>query len=335
MNLRNKAFWIAFFVGLATSAKINHIIMLPALLFWAWPRPELNRRAIFMAILGLLLGLLPALFFLLRDPQSFYVNNFEFHILMNIVRGLDVYSSVRSIVLGMLLFSAYNLIPLLVILLFLYSRKGQWHDRVKIVFLLFSCFILAIAPMVLFAQYLCVLTLFLLFFSVRETELAARGMRKLAYLFLLLQLLPQAANIFPQDQILSNEPFAVSNVAAIQKRAAENTAGWQGCERKVFTTHPLFYLDRKAIYPAEAGAGPYWYMVRSGLPHGYPARQHIAAKLTDFAPNIVVYGRYEDGIYRPNEDAIEEYARQNDFRIIEIGEINDAPIMMGLRKLCI
>ncbi len=69
-----------FFLGLAVSTRLYFIGLVPLFLWLAW-REERKPALLGKHVLGLLLGLVPSFFFLLKNPDNFYFDNVGYHFL--------------------------------------------------------------------------------------------------------------------------------------------------------------------------------------------------------------------------------------------------------------
>lgn len=152
IELNAKAFWISLLVGLAASAKLNHIVLLPGVLLLLYSGGRIKFATIAYAALGLIIGASPILYFLIGDAQAFYYNNVTFHMMTSIVRGHDLHGSVFNILRGSIVFILLLSIPLSLLCFFIYTGAVSPLYRLKIISVLLLCYAMAITPKILFPQ---------------------------------------------------------------------------------------------------------------------------------------------------------------------------------------
>ena len=110
------------------------------------------------------------------------------------------------------------------------------------------------------------------------------------------------------------------------------------CERKLFTTVPLFLLENDVKYPPELAAGPFLMiflrgdtLVQKGLAFD------VEAHIKKWDPDIVIWG-YFLGSHDPAEDAVDrsirDYATSHSFAVASLGKVDGHEIELGYRAGC-
>ena len=99
----------------------------------------------------------------------------------------------------------------------------------------------------------------------------------------------------------------VTQVLEVQHKARQIAVDGYSCERKFYSTAPLFLLENEIKYPPELAAGPFLMFFLRGEElakkgEAYDLDAHIKA----WNPDIVMWG-YLIGSHEAAEDAVDRY----------------------------
>ena len=122
LEMAKKAFFLSLFIGIATSAKLNQILLLPGILFLIYGEDKLTAHTVAVAFVGLALGLSPIVYFVFSSPLDFYQHNVTFHLITNIVRGPELGNLLGIFLIEIVRFGTTMAVPALAIVFLLASR---------------------------------------------------------------------------------------------------------------------------------------------------------------------------------------------------------------------
>lgn len=328
-------FLVSVMIGLAASAKLNHLLLLPGLLLLAYSGEKVSRRNVLAVFCGITVGMLPILYFFAKDPQAFLLQNVTFHSLTNEVRGIGTLESLRTIFERTRLFLADLSVPVVLLLAVTILGRVSRKRAAEALTLLLLAYAMAIVPRVLFPQYLAVLAAFVCFLAVEFVANLEAGQRRIGIVSLAIFCVVQFSLTVPAFNFLRLNEYSVSQVASIQERARATVSVLGGCapRPRVFTTQPAFFLaDNVEYFPATA-AGPFWFRLFDGLPRGHEHSRDIEADLEAFQPDIVVFGYYLGDSGVGNVDRmLRDYSIRYDMVESAIGSIHGQEIVLGRRE---
>ena len=346
---RGSATWRGFaafaFLGLATSAKLYFVVLFPALLLFFLINDRKGREfaVIVTCVLGLLLGLAPVLFFLARDHQAFWQWTIRFFQLIMPFRLAGAADAFRQTVHMLVLFATLMAIPLgfLVVAMWNAWRRGDDDLREKSaqLLLLAGASAMAVSPIILFGQYFGPLAFLLLLFSA-PWNLPDGQTRFLYRVFagalLCIQCIVMAAIIGPD--ISRDASVAVAEVLKVQTSARTLVQNGYHCERRLYTTVPLFLLENDIKYPSELAAGPFlMFFLRGAALVQKREAFDLDAHIKKWNPDIVIWG-YFLGSHDAAEDevdrSIRDYAVGRNFVIASIGNVDGHDIKFAYRAGC-
>ena len=346
VNTPGSAVWRGFAAcvctGLAISTKLYFIIICPGLLlyFLLTERSALNWRVLVACGLGFLVGLAPILFFMARDFQSFMRWNVQVHQLILLTRVTDPASGLLRIGKFTSVFVVLMSIPIgfVVVAAVKTWRRGgrEWRQTCGTLVLLTSAGIMAISPVYVFEQYFGPLAFLLFLFSApwNSTRAATRRYVILGGVMLCIQSVILAQSV--SQSVTRNGNLGVAQVLKLQSHARQIVVNDYNCERKLYTSAPLFLLENDVRYPPELAAGPFLMFLREAL-----ARKgeefDLNAHIQKWNPDVVMWGYYL-GSQEPNEDAVDriirDYAIHHAFVVTTIGQIDGRVIELGYRAGC-
>ena len=309
--------------------------MLPGVLFLIYGEDKLTIRVVAAAVVGLALGLSPFIYFALSSPLDFYHYNVTFHLITNTVRGLELGDLLTIILIETVRFGTIMAVPALVIVFLLASRHIEGAAKAKVLCLLFLCCLMAVVPRILFLQYFAALAVIILFFCADYID-TIRGASRAALLslFLLLGII-LAVDIFPINNAYSLSNYKLYKTIAVQEKARAVIGSQYICNRRLFTSQPLFLLDDRVIYPEVSASGPFGLLVYEGLPVGHKSKRDIMVEMEKFDPDIVVYGYYAGASTLAVVDAkIKEFARLRDFETVNVGAVYNNDIVVAFKRGC-
>ncbi len=349
INTRGSAAWrgvIAFvFAGLATSAKLYFIIIAPGLLLFFLINDRSARNAIVVVGcgLGFLVGVAPIIYFVARDAQSFLHWNVQFFQLILPLRLPDATAVFMRITNTLAVFVILMAIP---IGFFAVAAMKAWRvggaelrDRCAQLLLLAAATAMAISPIFLFEQYFGPLAFLLLLFSAPWD--ASRDRTRLLYLIFAGAMFGMqcliTVEMFGPD-VIRDRSLVVSQVLEAQKKARRIVMDGYSCERKLYTTAPLFLLENEVRYPTELAVGPFlMFFLRGEVLEQKGQAFDLDAHIKKWNPDIVIWG-YHIGSRDPAEDAVDrfirDYATSHAFVVTSLGQVDGHPIELGYRAGC-
>jgi hypothetical protein len=220
-------------------------------------------------------------------------------------------------------------------------RQGGAGLREKFaqLLLLAAACAMAVSPVILFGQYFGPLAFLLLLFSAPWSPSGAQTRFRykiFACAMLCLQAVIVVGIVVPG--ISRDGVLVVAEVLNVQKAARQVVAGSYHCERKLYTTVPLFLLENNVKYPPELAAGPFLMIFLRG---DSLAQKGLAfdvdAHIKKWDPDIVIWG-YFLGSHDPAEDAVDrsirDYAISRSFSIASLGKVDGHEIELGYRTGC-
>lgn len=130
----------------------------------------------------------------------------------------------------------------------------------------------------------------------------------------------------------------VADVLKAQKAARQVVGNGYRCERRLYTTVPLFLLENNVKYPPELAAGPFLMiflrgdsLVQKGLAFD------VDAHIKKWDPDVIIWG-YFLGSHDPAEDAVDrsirDYAVSHSFVVASLGKVDGHEIELGYRAGC-
>jgi hypothetical protein len=169
-NASFRGFTACAFVGLAISAKLYFIILCPALFLYFVLNDRSARDPVVIAAcgLGFVLGVLPVLYFLARDYQSFWRWTIHFFQLILPLR-LKPTDAVFRIASAVMIFVVLMAIPIGFVIAAAWqawTRGGtELREKISELLLLAAAAAMAISPIFVYEQYFAPLVLLLFLFS--------------------------------------------------------------------------------------------------------------------------------------------------------------------------
>ena len=349
VDVSGSAKWRGFaafmFIGLATSAKLYFIVIFPALFLYYLINERKARNPAVVAVCGagLVAGLLPVLFFLARDYQGFWRWTIQFFQLIMPLRLTGAADGLQRIANMLMLFAALMAIP---IGFFIAAAWTAWRqggvalrDRSAQLLLLGATCAMAISPVILFGQYFGPLAFLLLLFSA-PWKPAGDQVRFRYKIFAWVMLCIQGVIVVGVvgHDVNRDGDLLVAEVLKTQRAARQVVGSGYRCERKLFTTVPLFLLENDVKYPPELAAGPFLMiflrgdtLVQKGLAFD------VEAHIKKWDPDIVIWG-YFLGSHDPAEDAVDrsirDYATSHSFAVASLGKVDGHEIELGYRAGC-
>lgn len=338
-----RGFTACAFVGLAISTKLYFVILCPALFLFFVINDRSARDPVVIAAsgLGFVLGLLPVLYFLARDYQSFWRWTIHFFQLILPLR-LTPTDAVFRIASAVMIFVVLMVIP---IGFFIAATWKAWarggaelRQKLSELLLLAAAAAMAISPVFVYEQYFAPLVLLLFLFSA-PWNLSAGSTRRVyvicAGALLCVQCIILAKQLGPGA---IREDNVVSQVLKVQKKARQVAVDNYSCERKLYTTTPLFLLENEIKYPPELVAAPFlMLLLRGEVLERIGEAYDLDAHMNKWNPDIVVWG-YFIGSRNAAEDAVDrfvqDYAVNHAFVVTSLGQVNGREIELGYRPGC-
>ena len=338
--------FVAFaFVGLAASAKLYFIIISPALfLFLLFIEPKARHSNVFAACaVGLVLGLAPVLYFLARDHQSFLQWTVRFFQMIMPSRLADTADAVRRIANMLTLFATLMAIPIGFFAVALWKAWREGGDELKqksaqFILLGATC-AMAVSPIILFGQYFGPLAFLLLLFSApwNSSDERTRSLYKIfAGAMFCMQCVVLAAIIGPD--IVRDGNVAMAEVLKVQKEARRIVVNDYRCDRRLYSTVPLFLLENEVKYPPELVAGPFLMFFLRGDALAQKGEEFdLKSHIEKWNPDVVIWGYFldsNDNAERAVDGFIRDFAIGHQFVTVPLGRVDGHDITLGYRSGC-
>jgi len=130
----------------------------------------------------------------------------------------------------------------------------------------------------------------------------------------------------------------VTQVLAVQKKARQVVVNDYKCERRVYTTTPLFLLENEIKYPPELVAAPFLMLLLRGEVLARKGEAYdLEAHMNKWSPDIVVWGYFldsRDGAEDAVDRFVKDYAVNHAFIVTSLGQVNGHEIKLGYRPDC-
>jgi hypothetical protein len=346
------------FVGLAAAAKLNFAIYaLPFLIFILVEKPIRFTPIVFYILAGIFASSL-TLYHLFRDPSAFIAWNLQYHVLANIARDLSFYDSALQILYRSHHFIILSILQLVIILAFLIAPRGQeliqgiskflWKAGLLAVF----SYISAIAPMIIFTQYLgplsavvSLLACVCAYTLIRQFEVPRRHSLVITVVIAMAALIAGSITVpryyvGAQSKILlargvSNWPIiAITRIRNEISELGKNT-NLDQCSRKAVTFSPIFLLGTpfKLTYlSATGGAVPDLYYALGQRAGDFREFGDIDSGLQGIVPTAVLVGYYRDWAI---ERRLLDYALKNGYLSNDVGMFEGKPMVLYIRGTCL
>jgi hypothetical protein len=349
VNAPGSAMWRGFagcaLTGLAASAKLYFIIVCPAMVLFLLLNERAARDPVVIAAcgLGFLLGLAPILFFLVRDPQSFWHWNVQFFQTIMPLRLTGAADALRRIANMLVVVAVLMAIPIGFFIAAMWEawRRGgaELREKSAQLLLLAAVCAMAISPIILFGQYFGPLAFLLLLFSApwKLNESRTHFFYKIfGGAMLCIQCVVTAAIVGPD--IMRDGNLLVTQVLDVQHKARNIVVNDYRCERKFYSAAPLFLLENEIKYPPELAAGPFLMFFLRGEALARRGEEFdLDAHIKKWNPDIVIWG-YHIGSQGPAEDAVDrfirDYAISHAFVVVSLGRVDGHEIELGYRPGC-
>ncbi len=351
-----------FFAGLciafAAGTRLLYVVTVPPFLITAlfFPRSmEFSKRLgiiLFPFVGGIVVGLLPVINFLIRDPQLFILNNLEYHVINTDYRNLTEYSLNMSLFSkltfgGQIFFKADNLILILSIFFILANLRTKSFNPsqainsitlgLALAFLLFLFSTVAIFfPTPIFPEYFAMPIPFLFVFIICLYTWVIRAEQKFRYILVIFVLV----SAFYSGSSMLKAIFDLTNL--------ENWAGFITYNRankiqyalrdlenkKIATLSPGFVIEANLPIYEEFSTGPFLYRVGDLL----TADQRKIVKGTspdtvkwlfdNEPPAAILVGFEEDKSLdgKTLETPLIEFAKRNNYRLLKGGYLGNGKL---------
>ena len=140
------------------------------------------------------------------------------------------------------------------------------------------------------------------------------------------------------QRVVSEKNLAIVETVKMQKQAARIAATLKSCDKRLYSSQPLFLLSKDVKYPAELGAGPFMLALRGGKLRPEDVGVDIDARLKEWAPNLLIYGFYADhnyGNFLEVDAKIENYAQAHGFETVPLGTVTNRTVVIAYDKACL
>ncbi len=342
------------FVGLAAAAKLNHAIFaLPFLIFIIVDNPRKFIPIFLYALAGILASGL-TLYHFLRDPNAFMAWNLQFHVLANIAREMALRESAIVVLDGSHRFMIYSLLPLLIIFAFLIvpKREGLDRDLSKFVwkagFLAVIGYISAIAPLILFLQYLGPLSVLVSLlacacgYALIKQHPALQTQGLVMTVVIAMVALSTGSSVVFERYARNTFAMGTSNwpivaVANLRDEISEigRSTKFDQCSRQVVTFSPIFFLGTPfelTFHSAAGGAVADLYRALGEQARDYAEFGDLNDGLQKIAPTAVLVGYYQNWAI---ERILLDYALKNDYRARDVGTFKGKRMVLYIRGDCL
>lgn len=334
-----------FLVALAIGSRLTYLpIILPFAIVLGlyslgqkdgWLSVLVARLASFT--MGLLIGLLPVMGFLLSDPTSFLFNNLGYHRLNTQWRFLTGYTDAMSLsskfFFGVEIFlRPENLILFIAIGLGgVFTIREAWMSKqvpyglILGALLLITSLVMAVSPTPSFVQYYAqpvgfLYPLLVFSWSARADYLNSFRSITLFIMVVIVLMLNGTSQLESILQLSQREQWSGLWVREISIEIRNHLSEYKGCSAgKVATLSPLFALEAGLSIYEELASGPFLYRVGDLLS---PAERSYfvstspktLSDLFDSDPPLAILTGFEAEL----EDALVRYAKENDYKRVDL-----------------
>lgn len=329
-------------VGLAATAKLNFLFVLPAFLLMVLMETKWDKRIIVWFGIGSFAGMLPLFYYAaLVDFGTLYQRLVRFHYLTLQAQGVDSLKSASQMLTRLAEFALLMAVPagFLVLRLVDHPSKEPWQARLPVLVFLGCGIVMAISPRTINPQYLAPLALFLLFFCLPDLGTSPER-KRVIWVIGLTFFATQFSGILLQlaQRVLSEKNLAIVETVKMQKHAERIATTLKNCDKRLYTSQPLFLLSKDVKYPAELGAGPFMLALRGGKLRPEEVGVDIDTRLKEWAPNLLIYGFYADhnyGNFLEVDAKIQNYAQSHGFETVPLGTVTNRTVFIAYDKACL
>ena len=363
------ALLVGLLAGLAISAKISYVYVLPAYAAlylydgWAAPHRVILRNLSLFGV-GALLGLAPILYYLHADSKSFLFENVYIHYLTNIYRGISPFTGPSKLILFAI---KSALIPFgllavaLVIGWAILNRTGgseRFTDlkptrrELEILVLAGAALIGAVTPSIIFPQYLAAPAFLLILFACiwLDRVLNKQGRKiiephaRRVFLTAILLCCIWRSIGYVEDGVgrLRDGTYGVVAVANFRDRLSEKIAAIDanspGCHGDLISAFAVPAVGAGATLSLVDSAGPFLMRLDGVFAARTPEFRRFSDVRRYLAPDsLVLSGFYNDASYEPSspfEKIVDEYTASHRFRAISVGRFMNKAITLYMPVLC-
>jgi hypothetical protein len=328
-------------LGLSVSAKLNFLFILPAFLLLLLLETERSRRMVVALGVGAFIGMSPLVYYAALDFGSLFKRLVQFHYLTLQTRGLDSVHSASQILAQLLEAANILVVPTAFLALRLIDQpqSRRWGARALALSFLACSLVMAVAARTVYPQYLAPLAMLLLFFGLPDLGTSAERRRILWIIgatFFIVQF--STLLVHTAQRLVNEKDLAIFEVTKMQREAARIAKTLSKCDRRLYSSQPLFLLSKDVKYPVELGAGPFLLALRGGALKPENVGVDIDARLNEWAPNVLIYGFYADqnyGNFLEVDDKIHNYAKEHGFKTVTLGTVTNRTIVMAYDGACV
>jgi hypothetical protein len=328
-------------LGLSVSAKLNFLFLLPAFLLLLLLETKRNTPMVVSLGIGAFVGMLPLVYYAVLDFDALFQRIVHFHYLDRETRGLDATKAASQMLTQFLDFAVFMVVPMafLVLRLFDESPRERWQARLLALGFIGCSIVMAVVARYIWPQYLAPLALFMMFFCLPELGTPVERKRVL-WVIGMTFFVVQFSTILVQvsERVLREKDLVILEVVKMQRKAARIAETLTKCDRRFYSSQPLFLLSKDVKYPAELGAGPFLMALRGGALKPEDVGVDIDARLKEWVPNLVIYGFYADHNYKnflEVDDKIQNYAAEHGFQTMPLGTVTNHTIVIAYDKACL
>jgi flagellar biogenesis protein FliO len=332
---------VGVLLGLSVSAKLNFLFAFPAFLLLLLLKTEWSWRMIAWFGVGAFFGMLPLGYYAAMDFGSFFRRLVQFHYLTLEARGLDPIKSASQILTHLSALALAMVAPAAFLVVRLNSQptKQERGTERLLAFAFLGCgVVMGIAARTVYAQYLAPLVLFLLFFSMPDRETPTERKRVLwivGMTFFVIQF--SALVVEVAQRVASEKGLAMWDAVKMQQRASLIAGTLGKCDKRLYSSQPLFLLSKDVKYPAELGTGPFLLALRGGKLKAQDIGVDIDARLAEWAPTLLIYGFYsgQNDNFGEVDDKIQHYGEERGFETVTLGSVTNRKIVIAYEKACV
>jgi len=180
--------------------------------------------------------------------------------------------------------------------------------------------------------------LFLMFFCLPEREAPLERKHALWVIGMTFFVIQFSALLVQTGQrALGEMHLAILEVVKMQRQAEAIAKSLNKCDRRLYSSQPLFLLSRDVEYPPELAAGPYLLALRGGSLKPEDIGVDIDARLKQWAPNLLIYGFYanQDSNFAEVDAKIQDYGKERGFETVILGKVTNREIVISYDKSCL
>lgn len=328
------------FIGLAASAKLNHVLLGVPILWLMWADREnagLLRPA-FAAAIGGCLGMLLIFAFFLSEPKAFMLHNLFFHgKIMISARDGGWLNDLRAIPHELFAFGVFHLAALIAAVWYLiFHLKNRDQCLVFLLLSVLTAIVMGMTPLKIFPQYLAPasVVIFLLYCCVGQRVEAGYRVFYCAPI-ILVAMIGAKSNFDWLASAIETTASPIRQVINVNRVLTEFRTKHRLCDDKIFTLEGSLVIDSGFKLTRYTEAGEFWQFVSGYVPETFFAdgAYHLPRDLVQPADWVLashvpfwLIGYYPES---GTETDLRQAAHRLGYRILSVGKLSIANLNTG------